>query len=623
MPSSVTTRAAPSNAPPADRAGWASPRRLRKAALIGLMILMVLRIPWAGTHIGLARDAFTAWRLLHGIEFPLYGPVLNDTIHLGPVWFYVVAGALAVGRSWMGMLLVLGALASLQIPLAYRLGKLLHSRSAGLLFAAGLLVPSWMGFEWLLPSHPLFSAPLVLLFLLLAVRYHGAPTRVGLCAMALVFALALHAHPANAGLAWIGIALVVRGTLRGSTPITDVVLAAVVALLPLLPFLVWDALHGFAELHKAIAYLGNPAATGHAWAVGTLFNAVAFGGTLYWFDPTLGWTGPAARMAVVLVSAGGLLGAAGFVRALSDPRWWRTAVVIAAALLCILVTTAALRDVTPYYMTASSRVVLTGMVAFGLAALGDAQWARSARALVVVLALGAFVAAGIGMAQFQRSGNWRFTWVPLFDVKGDRAGAAAQSLLLMPAYAERASGRFLCAQKNPSVHGMYASLLLTSYAMPMRLACASDDVHLGGSEPGRPHWLGLSRSLLARCGVAPVRTLGPLALVPARPLAASPPLLVPEVPRYPPYVPHAVGGATQVIDSSIAPHEHVAVSNTAAGFADRPEIVVRIGGRIATPLAEDSVTRVYACLACSPGPSNAVQLTLTGGDAASVDIVAF
>src|SRR5437899_5018324 len=104
----------------------------RALALAGLCALLMLRVPYAAAHMDLARDMFVAWQLLHGAAVPIEGPVLNGMIHLGPVWYYLLALLQWLGRSWFGTLALLGLLASLQIPLAYLPGKELHSRLAGL-----------------------------------------------------------------------------------------------------------------------------------------------------------------------------------------------------------------------------------------------------------------------------------------------------------------------------------------------------------------------------------------------------------------------------------------------------------------------------------------------------------
>ena len=58
-------------------------------------------------------------------------------------------------------------------------------------------------------------------------------------------------------------------------------------------------------------------------------------------------------------------------------------------------------------------------------------------------------------ARFQIRGAWPFAWWPMFDVR--HAPDEISPLLLTPAYAMDQSGRFLCAQHLPSIHGTYGS----------------------------------------------------------------------------------------------------------------------------------------------------------------------
>ncbi|MEO7756176.1 MAG: hypothetical protein ABIS07_06335, partial [Dokdonella sp.] len=298
---------------------WWESRAARYAALALLVVLLLARVPYAGTHMGLSRDLFVAWRIVHGEAFPMQGPVLNDTIHLGPFWFYVTAALLAIGRTWLGTVFLMGLLASIQIPLAYLVGKALHGRNAGLLFAVGLIVPNWASIEWLLPSHPLLSTPCDLAFLLCALRYWQRPRLRYLCGLAFVFVLALHAHPSNAGLVWIGLALIVWAWRKGALRPRDVGIAGALALLPLLPFFYWDAMQGFRELHGAGNYLGNAHATGSPWNVVRLLTGVAYGGTREWFGQLLGWQPGLAAVATIVTAAGGVLGAFGLIAMARDP----------------------------------------------------------------------------------------------------------------------------------------------------------------------------------------------------------------------------------------------------------------------------------------------------------------
>lgn len=607
-----------------DRRGsWLESRATRNVALALLVALLLARVPYAGTHMGLSRDLFVAWRIVHGELFPMHGPVLNDTIHLGPVWFYIVAALLAIGRTWFGTLFLMGLLASAQIPLAYLVGKALHSRRAGLLFAVGLIVPNWASIEWLLPSHPLLSIPCDLAFLLCALRYWQRPRLRYLCGVACLFVLALHAHPSNAGLVWIGLALIVWAWRNAALRLRDVAIAGSLALLPLLPFFYWDAMQGFRELQGAGNYLGDAYATGSPWNVVRLFAGVAYGGTREWFGHLLGWETHLAAIATFFTASGGIFGALGLVAMARDPQRRRVVVVAVLAALSVLLTTVSLRDLTPYYMAASSWLMLAGLVACGLASLGDTRWARLARTSTVVVAVAACVVVLQGTARFQARGAWQFSWWPLFDIKRDPAPTTV-ALLLMPAYAQDSSGRFLCAQAAPSAHGELASELVLDYAMPMRIACARSDVHVGGNEPQRQHWLGLSRALFASIDAEPLKRLGPLGIVPARPLGDMPPMPPPpDEPIYPVRMPPQAPGDVHSLGVRLRPMERLAISNLAVGFADWPELTVVIGDRTVTPRASDGVAAVYECAECAAGTFADATISVRGGNYAGIDIVAF
>ena len=208
-----------------------------------------------------------------------------------------------------------------------------------------------------------------------------------------------------------------------------------------------------------------------------------------------GWGERAAQIAAGLVALGGIAGVVGLVLALRQPDSRRVTVFALAATLLVMLTVATIRGLTPYYMTSSSHVLLAGLVAIGLSSLGQSAFARIARGFAVAIALAACVATTYGNARFQIRGAWPFAWWPMFDVR--HAPDELIPLLLIPAYAMDASGQFLCQQHLPSIHGSYGSELIHNYAMDMRLACERADVHVGGNEAGRTHWLGMSRAMFA------------------------------------------------------------------------------------------------------------------------------
>jgi len=147
---------------------------------------------------------------------------------------------------------------------------------------------------------------------------------------------------------------------------------------------------------------------------------------------------------------------------------------------------------------------------------------------------------------------------------------------------------------------------------------------VGGNEPGRQHWLGLSRALFARIDVEPSRRLGPMGIVPARPLGQMPPMPPPpDEPIYPVRMPPQAPGNVHPLGLRLRPAERLAISNLAFGFADTPEFTVVIEGRIVAPRASDGIATIYECVECAAGAFADATITVRGGNYAAIDVVAF
>jgi len=599
-----------------------NPRRISVLRSIGLTALTIAcwtQIFFSAVHLDLARDIFIAWRLLQGVEIPLRGPILAEAIHLGPLYYWLLGLLLAPTRSWIGAVALLGLLASLKVPLAYLAGKELHSRRAGFLFSIGLFVPCWGTFEWLFPGHNLLTTPLTLAFLLCAARYFRNPRRRYLIAMASIFVVALHAHPTTLSLACIGLALLVWAGWNHRLRAADMLLAGAIGLIPLVPYFVSDAAHGFADIRSGSHYLGSGSSTGHLAAMLPILQATAFGGTRYWFATVLGWPPEIADAACVLISLSGVLGIGGALyAAVREPRQRILVAAAFCALFFILLSTALIRNVTPYYQTVVLRTVLTGIVAVGLASFGETVSARLVRLFTVVVVAISYSTCLTAAIRFQTHGDWPFSFFPLFNVIGESQPAAA--FLALPSYAIGDSGKFLCASQSPSTHGLLAQQLLHDYAMDMRLACDRSNVKLGGADANREHWLGLSRASLMRLGVTPARYFGPMGILAAHPLAFGNALDPQASPIYPAYAPDTVEPQTRRLHLQLDADAHLAISNIAWSFVPNPEVSVTIDGKPAAPSAEDSVARVYACTGCT---SAQVDIEIRSIDPGDVDVVTF
>ena len=600
--------------------GFAASRSARYALLLALMVLILLRMPYVATHIDLARDMFVAHRLLAGQEFPLTGPVLAGAIHLGPIWYYLLAALLALGGSWIGAIGLLFAVASLQVPLAYLAGKAAHSRSAGMLWACGLALPCWSTFELVLPLHFVLSAPLVLAFLLSALRYVERPQPKYLVAMSLGFVLALHAHPANAGLFWILLGVVAWALLHKRCSARELAVAALVASLPLLPYLAWDAMHGFADVRAGLAFVGDAQQTGRIGSAGPLFGAVVWGGTAYWLHEVLAWPPFAAAAASVLVGGFEVAGVLGLASAWRQRRSRPLILAALGAFVAMLLTIALIRRDTPYYMTTPLRVEWIGLVTIGLAMLGTRAALHRLRGGFAALALALAVVVLAGSIRLHTRGSFPFTVLPLFGVT--KAAQPPVPFLLLPAYAMSSSGRFLCGDTAAQIHGTYALRLLHDYAIEQRLACGRGDVRLGGTDDEGHHWIGLSRAMLAGLDVEPQRRIGPIGLLPAQPIAPAVATMPADGPVYPPLKPGGGPRETRRFSIRLQPGEHVAVTNIAYLLVADASIVATLDGSASMPQASDATTRVYSCRACA-GREATLELVIESADFAYLDIAKF
>ena len=117
--------------------------------------------------------------------------------------------------------------------------------------------------------------------------------------------------------------------------------------------------------------------------------------------------------------------------------------------------------------------------------------------------------------------------------------------------------------------------------------------------------------------------MGPIGIVPARPISAGPALLQPDTPRYPAYLPNPQPTTMHHLSVPMLAGDHLAISNLAFAFMVDPQVTVRINGQAVAATAQDRVTAVYPCAGCAPGASVTAELDISSGAFADVDVVLF
>jgi len=548
-----------------------------------------------------ARDVAAAFAIRHLQAIPLHGPMLGGTLHLGPLWFYLLALPMALHESWTAVALFVGVLGSVQFPLAYATGRRLLDRRFGLLWCAMLALPGWGTFELVGFGHTSGVRLTTMLVIYALVRL--AQERQPKWLMFAVFAwmLALHAHPTTVPLA-LAIAAVAAYALRdrGTLARWGTLSLALAALL-LAPAAI-EYVVAPANVHERPGdYLMTMVSLGNLANVPALLYGVLARGPQIMAGSFFAW-GPGIPVSIwVTVVALEVLAAVGFILAFPISRS------LAVQGLVMFVVTAATivlaRPATPFYMTFALLPYVAGIGALGLHRVCEltGSYGRVLAGTFVTVLLALHVASVVGVAQSIASGQVTMSPVSRLDVKSEDT-TLPHAETWLPAYAVARSGALLCAQANGVVlHGMYAYLEDTYFGLDHRLACGAHDVRLLGAMPETAtHLVGLASPLWAALGWKPPLTVGGMGVAPvAKVIAPKEGHAVPNGLTYPPY-PIPSGPARAVrLDAVLGSDEVLVISFPFITWLPEPVLRVTVDGQPVRPIGRDAVSVLYACHACA------------------------
>jgi hypothetical protein len=483
------------HAPPeaaGDRDGVGAPFAWALVALLALLHAATFMLTFVEGDF--ARDLHHATRVVEGGPWPMRGPVLAWTLHLGPLWYWLLVPPLAIARSVGAAVACVAILSALQFPLAYKLGTAVAGRTAGVAFAIALALPGLATLEGVWIAHPSLVPSTMLGVALCAWLAWTRTSPRWWVASVFVASLALHAHPTTLpvlALPLVAAARALRGS--GTAAVGALVAGAIAFALPFAP-LAFAPASSAAELSRFSATVAGDigrltfarwadALAAVAWRVP---DAVA-GATL------AGRPGAPLvfRLALVVVLAAALAGLAiAWVR--YHGALHRLAVVTAVAFTLTVALAVAVRDVTRFYMLYASWVVFAATLAVGLAALPSRRIGRVPLRLVpIAIALAMAVASASAWLLRARDGEVR---VPAALSPGADLSRAVprgyQSLVtLTPLDLDGIGGR-LCAESEARALGELAGILDGLRNVPVRLACGdAARVVLGGIGLGAPWYL--------------------------------------------------------------------------------------------------------------------------------------
>jgi hypothetical protein len=598
--------------------------------VVAFWLLYVAAGAQTGIATDTARDLLAAWDIVQGVHYPLRGPELYATWHLGPIWHYLLALPLWLSHSAAWTALLVAMLAGLKLPLAYRLGFHFGGPALARLALIAIALPGWWMFEWLVASHTNLAASCVLGYALCLLHWSRRDRMMWLAGAGLLFSLALHAHPTALFWGWLVLPAFWQRQRQGGIRWTQTVPALLLFLLPFAPMLVDEARHGWPMWSGTRAFVASRSELAIASRVlPFLRDLLVLDGVRMPAQFMLGppWLALALHLLqclLVLLAVVGLWAR----RVAHAPAAWlaATALVLAASFVVLL------RPEVPYWMTYALMPGVAAFLALGwhrlyLALVARAQdGAHPARALPWRRALIAvWVIAGLAFVTLagQRIHASSQGWVAVpYRVVGRYADPAKRvddrvPNAIYPVFGQERLTRWLCAQQQPpNLHGDGAALQRLNQGSLRLLHCAQGPRAGIGGDTGAALAL-YPAFLVQQAGLDSAPSFGAMREVAVkRVLHAAQPESDEVIRAYPPWL--LTQQPVHQFEVEVpAGHQIVAISNLRPVFNGLDEPRLLVDGAVRVPVARTAVTWLFRLPAGRPG-----RLIVKTGDPGLIEVLA-
>lgn len=456
------------------------------------------------------RDFHAALQILHHGHWPVAGPAIAHSFHYSALWFYVLALFSLVTKSWAGVAVLSGILISGVYPLMYVLGRSLGGRSLGLAATGLMALPSWASVYLLVYSHPAVVPAGAALAAVAAYWWWRKPSAWRAFCCGFAACVAVHAHIINLGLL-LPLSVLL---LTASLPLRRRVLACCLAGLGFsglfIPYVVVEAMGGFAELKAGVAYASHTDLAANLAAVPRVLWNGLVGGVPFSLQNVVRlesfgvWLSCSLILGVVATSL------TGWVRVRTLPRWiWFVVLALAGQ----TVTGVVLRNYTPFYQILGVMPFVAILTAYGVVQ------ARFKVAVPLIMILGA-LAVGLQWIS-QRAVAQRGVFnLDVLHVANLRAAGDPQTVVRwsFPAWARDDYADALCGDDDIALFGHLAAAIELSNALEVHLHCSSNVPALYLGHPSeRTHGAvsigAIHRSMASALGVQGTK-LGNLVRVP-------------------------------------------------------------------------------------------------------------
>ena len=545
------------------------------------------------------RDIFFAEAIASGRYFPLIGPEINHTIHLGPLWYYLLAPSVWCISSAAAVTAMMAAISASQFPLAYVLGRRFGTAQEAILFVCALAIPGWMTVSFASMTHTLLVVPACLFTAFAATAYRDRPSMKRALLTGIGVALMATAHPTTALFALLLLVWAALQVPRRRDLITHGALAVSPALLSLAPMVFAQWRNHLGDMGTLISYSNGgwhmPSLTSVAQQI---YADVVYGPKYllrFLLDSPVraehAWF--AAYAALIALALIGLIlrlrrrGAAGTL-----------VLTVLTVLFAQAYFVCTIRSSCPPWMVYAQWPMVAALVALGLSTFWS--FGRSGRALVTLM-LGAMV--GLTMWSY-----WVFSEgspdhaeiksspgkLGAFDIRDYEKAKYAYRLPRVPFAELFGLGKPLC--QPSTLYGHYAYIVDYTFAVSAAATCGSvSQVEFGGPpQEGRQALFALTDVAWRSAQLAPERWVASLGIATPKQVWSSPVALAPVLPRLENFSRDLKPQTRDfVVDGDASDQEAVVVAHRAHRYVPFEVLGATANGEPIVAAYEDLVTVVF------------------------------
>ena len=556
------------------------------------------------------RDIFYAQQIASGQSFPLTGPDINGVLHLGPLWYYMLAPILWIIPNAAAVTSLMALLSALQFPMAYVLAKRFSGSSRGILFPLLLALPTWTVVSLGSMTHTIIVVSSLLAGVLIADRYRARPTWQRATGIGLALTFMLTAHPTLVLPAGFLLVWAAMKTPKPGLWIGHGALALLPVVASLAPMAYEQSLHSFHDVDSTSHYAQTQ------WSMPSLLSGANLVYSTIIYAPrylTHFWLRESSAVEAWLMSAYTavfLLSSIGLTLRLRRDRSCRGLVLgLSTLLLADAVFLCAVRPVMPPWMVYALCPMIAATCAIGLEYL----WSQRLMRIVIGLLLLITTSWTASIYATLIPGPADHTEIKpstgkhgLLDIREYEESELHYHLARIPFYDVFSLGIDLC---HPvTLFGHYAYLVDYTFAVGAAQNCGTTEfIEFGGvPKPDRKQIVGLDKDAWAALEMKPERWLSRIGLATPAAVWHSPQSFVPVAPYMTNWPRHLRTEVKEFTVSGDAPNRQaVLVAQRAHRYNSFEVVAAKADGELVSPKYSDTTTAVYR--ATDPRPERIVH----------------